>query len=152
MGACIEIGNLVKDPERFGQNEKSPYKTAIALNDRCRAVDGTRKAMFLDLVIFPGTPAFTTIEKLAAAGYPLGKGSLVEVNGSLQEEEYEKDGQVRKSRFLKVVAIELPKVGRKSESGDSTKSEAAPAGGRSQAAPAAAPAASDTPGDVDFDL
>jgi single-stranded DNA-binding protein len=152
-----DVGNLTKDPQQFGAADSSPYKFSIAINGRRRKLDKSYDAMFLDCVVFPGTPAFKTIERLAASGHPLKQGSKIMPTYKLKQEERENTknpGQVYVNTFAEVYDIELVSSGQRNE-GDNSGSSSGARAGRSnepQNSPDPEPAGDENPVGTSYNI
>ena len=110
-------GNLTRDPEvRYTPSGKAVADLGLAVNRKYRTSDGQDRedTCFVDLVVW-GRQAETCSEYL-------GKGSPVLVEGRLQFDQWEKDGQ--KNSKLKVVADRVQFLGspRSANFGDGNKS------------------------------
>lgn len=133
MNKVTLLGNLTRDPEvRFTKTNKPVVNASIAVNERFKTEAGEVKEIvtFVDLVIWGKTGE-------TFADYHT-KGSRVLVDGKLIVEEWEKDGQKRRTTKVQVAAWHF--VGSKAE----TK-PAAPKPAASPEAPATEPTEDDVP-------
>lgn len=115
---CTFIGNLGKDPEVRTSKEGKAFTTfSIAVNKPGASKD--EKPLWLNVTTFNSTAEF-------AAKYLKG-GNRVLVQGSIELQEYEKDGVNRQS--LKLIANKLVSLTPKDANGGSSpaKTAAAPA-------------------------
>jgi single-strand DNA-binding protein len=122
----IGIGNLGKDPEvRSMPNGKSVASFSIACSESWKDKNTGEKVEKTEWV------NCTAFEKLAdIIGQYLKKGKQVYIEGRLQTDKYEKDGQTKYS--TKVVVSDMKMLGSKGESESAPVSNDAPA---SSAAP-----------------
>ena len=116
------IGNLTCDPEvRYLPSGKAVAEIRMAINRRFKSATGEEReeTCFVNVVVW-GRQAET-------CGQYLSKGSALFVDGRLQYEEWEKDGQ--KSNRLRVVADRTQFIGapKHAEYSDAAGSEPAPA-------------------------
>lgn len=84
------------------------------------------KALYKDAVVWPGTPAAKTLERLANAGYNLAPGSKIVIDYEEKGKEWEDSttGKVRVDSYLDVWAIRLDSSGKKNdETKQSSRSE-----------------------------
>lgn len=82
------------------------------------------KALYKDAVVWPGTPAAQTVERLAKAGYPLTAGASIVIDYEEKGKEWKDSttGKVRVDSYLDVFAIRLQSSGaKKGASDDSPK-------------------------------
>lgn len=112
------IGNLGADPEtRFTPGGKKVTKFSVAVSRRWRDADGEQKQAtdWINIETWGGLAE--TCETY------LKKGSLVYIEGRLQTDRYEVEGETR--YYTKVVASDMQMLGRKPEEGepDSTDDE-----------------------------
>ncbi len=97
MNSIVLSGRTTADPEFFApKNEggKAYARVNIAVNRQGKPKEGQPSADFFTLKIFGKTAEY-------AKNY-VGKGQLIEVTGTLQNEEYEKDGVKRKNTVVMV--------------------------------------------------
>ena len=105
------IGNLGADPEaRFTPSGKKVTSFRMAVNRRWRDAEGEQKEAteWIDIETWGGLAQIC--EKY------LGKGSLVYIEGRLQTDRYEVEGEPR--RRTKVVASNMQMLDRKPEEGE----------------------------------
>jgi single-strand DNA-binding protein len=122
MNRVYLLGNLTRDPEvRYLSSGKAVADLRLAVNRKYRTASGEEKdeTCYVSVAVW-GRQAET-------CGQYLSKGSPALVEGRLQYEEWEKDGQ--KNNRLRVVAERVQFVGapRRAESGEAP-SAAAPRG------------------------
>jgi single-strand DNA-binding protein len=117
----IGIGNLGKDPEiRSMPNGKSVASFSIACSESWKDKNTGEKVEKTEWV------NCTAFDKLAdTIGKYLKKGKPVYIEGRLQTDKYEKDGQTKYS--TKVVVSEMKMLGAKGESDSAPVSTNAPA-------------------------
>lgn len=133
MNKVTLLGNLTRDPEvRFTKSNKPVVNASIAVTERWKTEAGEAKesTVFVDLVIWGKTGEMF-------AEYHT-KGSKALVDGKLIAEEWEKDGQKRRTTKVQVAAWHF--VGGKTEA-----RPAAPKPAASPEAPATEPAEDDAP-------
>lgn len=116
------IGNLTRDPEvRYLPSGKAVAEIRMAISRRFKSATGEEReeTCFVTVVVW-GRQAET-------CGQYLSKGSALFVEGRLQYEEWEKDGQ--KNNRLRVVADRTQFIGapRRAEYSDAAGSDPAPA-------------------------
>lgn len=108
LNKVILIGNLTRDPElRSLQGGKSVCNFGIAINERWKDAQGNwkDKTTFVDVTAWGKTAD--------VVGNYLEKGSLVAIDGRLDLEQWESDGQKRSK--LKVVVDTLQMLDRKEQ-------------------------------------
>ncbi len=118
------IGNLTKDPEvRYLPSGKAVVELRMAINNKYKLATGEEReeTCFVGVVVWG--------KQGEACGQYLSKGSPLLVEGRLQYDEWEKDGQ--KHNRLRVVAdrtqfIGAPKRAEYSDSADSSGGDARP--------------------------
>lgn len=133
MNKVTLLGNLTRDPEvRFTKTNKPVVNASIAVNERFKTEAGEVKEIvtFVDLVIWGKTGE-------TFADYHT-KGSRVLVDGKLIVEQWEKNGEKRRTTKVQVAAWHF--VGSNTEAKPSTPKPAA-----SPEAPATEPAEDDVP-------
>lgn len=96
---CILMGNLVSDPEIKDIGERGLARYTVAVNRPGKAKDGTDKSSVLYMDCDHWSPG-------AVAGF-LSKGTSVLVEGELEQQSWEKDGQRRSKVILKVRSLQL---------------------------------------------
>jgi single-stranded DNA-binding protein len=146
--AVTAIGNLGRDMERKGTNEKAPYRSSVAASNSLTALDKkSKKGLFKNLVVWPGTDAFRMIQAMENAGKPLKKGDNLIFMGTLKGEEYTPEGSDRTAigEFIEVDRIMFNSSGSKKTSDGSASSSSGSSSSR-PAAPAAQPADEEVPG------
>jgi single-strand DNA-binding protein len=115
INKIIAIGNLGRDPEtRYTQGGSAVTNFSIAVSEKYKNKDGelVEKTEWINCVCFA---------RLAeVAGEYLRKGSKVYIEGKLQTDKYEKDGQTQYS--TKVNVRELQMLDSKPQQGASQKS------------------------------
>jgi len=110
------IGNLGKDPEkRFTPNGKPVTTFSMAINRRWAGEDGQNR----ESTTWVNVETWNTLAENCAKY--LKKGSLVYVEGRLQTDQYEKDGQTH--HFTKVVAADVQFLTGRNESGEAVATE-----------------------------
>lgn len=133
MNKVTLLGNLTRDPEvRHTKTGKAVVNASIAVNERFKTEAGEVKEIvtFVDLVIWGKTgETFAEFHR---------KGSKALVDGKLVVEQWEKDGEKR--RTMKVQVAAWHSVGSKTEA-----KPAAPKPAASPEAPATEPAEDDVP-------
>jgi len=125
LNRVLLIGNLTKDPEvRYLPSGKAVTELRMAINNKYKLASGEEReeTCFVGVVVWG--------KQGEACGQYLSKGSPLLVEGRLQYDEWEKDGQ--KHNRLRVVAdrtqfIGAPKRAEYSDSADSSGGEARPA-------------------------
>jgi single-strand DNA-binding protein len=117
----IGIGNLGKDPEiRSMPNGKSVASFSMACSESWKDKNTGEKVEKTEWV------NCTAFDKLAdTIGQYLKKGKQIYIEGRLQTDKYEKDGQTKYS--TKVVVSEMKMLGAKGESDSAPVSNGAPA-------------------------
>ena len=136
LNRAFLMGNLTRPPEvRYAPSGKAVAEMRMAINRRYKTSTGEEKdeTCFVNVVVWG--------RQAESCGQYLSKGSAVFVEGRLQYEEWEKEGQ--KNSRLRVVADRVQFMGapKRAEFGDAPEAPpAAPA-----APPAPAPAAPATP-------
>ena len=122
----IGIGHLGKDPEvRSMPNGKSVASFSIACSESWKDKNTGEKVEKTEWV------NCTAFEKLAdIIGQYLKKGKQVYIEGRLQTDKYEKDGQTKYS--TKVVVSDMKMLGSKGESDSAPVSNGAPAASSSE--------------------
>ena len=133
MNKVTLLGNLTRDPEiRHTKSGKAVVNASIAVTERWKTEAGEAKesTVFVDLVIWGKTGEMF-------AEYHT-KGSKALVDGKLVVEEWEKDGQKRRTTKVQVAAWHF--VGSKTEA-----KPAAPKPAASPEAPATEPAEDPVP-------
>jgi single-strand DNA-binding protein len=133
LNRVLLAGNLTRDPEvRYTPSGRAVSDLGMAINRRFRTSDGQDKedTCFVDIVVW-GRQAET-------CGEYLGKGSPALVEGRLQFDQWEKDGQ--KNSKLKVVADRVQFLGspRSSSFGDGSRSASSSSSSSSDSSQAAA--------------
>lgn len=96
---CILMGNLVADPEIKDIGEKGLARYTVAVNKPMKGKDGTDKSTVLYMDCDHWSPG-------GVAGF-LSKGTAVLVEGELEQQSWEKDGQRRSKVILKVRSLQL---------------------------------------------
>ena len=96
---AILMGNLVGDPEIKDIGEKGLARYTIAVNKPGKSKDGADKSSVLYMDCDHWSPG-------AVAGF-LSKGTQVLVEGELEQQTWEKDGQKRSKLILKVKTLQL---------------------------------------------
>ena len=132
MNRVTLLGNLTRDPEtRFTKSGKAVVNASIAVTERFKTEAGESKesVTFVDLVIW-GKTGETFAEFHA-------KGSKALVEGKLIAEEWEKDGQKRRTTKVQVAAWHFV--------GSKDAKPAAPKPAASPEAPATEPTEDDVP-------
>lgn len=133
MNRVTLLGNLTRDPEkRFTKSGKAVVNASIAVTERWKTEAGEAKesVLFMDLVLWGATG-----EMFAKYHF---KGSKALVDGKLIAEEWEKNGEKRRTTKVQVAAWHF--VGSKTES-----KPAAPKPAASPEAPATEAAEDDVP-------
>ena len=105
LNKVILIGNLTRDPEvRYIGDSRAVTDVGLAINDRIKK-DGEwiQQTTFVDVTFWGRTAE--------VVGEYLRKGSPISVEGKLQLDEWESDGQKR--RKLKVVCDRMQMLGNK---------------------------------------
>jgi len=123
LNKVLLIGNLTRDPEvRYLPSGKAVTEIRLAINNKFKLASGEEReeVCFVNVVVWG--------KQAEACGQYLSKGSSLLVEGRLQYDEWEKDGQ--KHNRLRVVADRTQFMGapKRAEYSDS----AAPAGGDSR--------------------
>lgn len=95
----ILMGNLVGDPEIRDIGEKGLARYTVAVNKPGKSKDGTDRSTVLYMDCDHWSPG-------AVAGF-LSKGSQVLVEGELEQQSWEKDGQKRSKIVCKVQRLQL---------------------------------------------
>ena len=99
MNKVILLGRLARDPDGdTTQSGKRKVRMTIAV-DRPKAKDGSRKADFINLVAWERTAEF--------AEQYLSKGQRVLIEGRIQTNSYEKDGEKKYTTDVNVERIEF---------------------------------------------
>lgn len=104
LNCIILLGNITRDPElRYAPNGNAVCDMAIAMNRKWKTSEGEQKedVCFIDVVVWG--------KQAEACAKYLRKGSQCLIEGRLQFEQWEKDGQ-KKSRH-RVVAEKVVFVG-----------------------------------------
>lgn len=117
------IGNLTKDPEvRFLPSGKAVTELRLAINNKYKTASGEEReeTVFVGVVVWG--------KQGEACGQYLSKGSPLLVEGRLQYDEWEKDGQ--KVSRLRVVADRTQFIGAPKRAEYSDGAEPASAGAR----------------------
>ena len=110
MNRVFLMGRLTASPElKTTQSGISCCRCSIAV-DRRPDKDGNKKTDFIDLVLWRQTAEFFTKY--------FSKGQLVAVEGALNVDNYEKDGQKRKAVYVTVAEVHF--------TGDRRQADAAP--------------------------
>lgn len=133
MNKVTLLGNLTRDPEvRFTKSGKAAVNASLAVTERWKTEAGESKesVLFMDLVLWGATG------EMFAKHHA--KGSKALVDGKLVVEEWEKDGQKRRTTKVQVAAWHF--VGSKTEA-----KPAAPKPAVSPEAQATEPAEDDVP-------
>ena len=143
------IGNLTRDPEvRYLPSGKAVTEIRLAINNKYKLASGEEReeTCFVNVVVWG--------KQGEACGQYLSKGSPLLVEGRLQYEEWEKDGQ--KQNRLRVVADRTQFIGspRRAEFSDGADAggESRPAPRAPAKAPQAAPAGEAAPAGDDDNL
>lgn len=129
LNKVLLIGNLTKDPEvRFLPSGKAVTEIRLAINNKYKLASGEEReeTCFVGVVVWG--------KQGEACGQYLSKGSPLLVEGRLQYDEWEKDGQ--KFNRLRVVADRTQFIGAPKRSGEYSDT-ADSAGGDSRPAPSA---------------
>lgn len=88
MNLVVLAGRLTADPELKITDDKIPYcRATLAVDKEYKTADGKRQADFIDFVCWRKTAEFLTKY--------FSKGSMVIVQGKLEVQKYQKDGNKR---------------------------------------------------------
>jgi len=90
------------------------YKGTIRIPDSRKMLDGSYGSMFKDFVVWPGSSAYRTIERLNGSGKPMTAGAQVKIVAMETEAEYMSSDQKRISSNYELLDISF--VSRSSKS------------------------------------
>lgn len=140
-GYTMVEGFISEDMTTFSVSQGTAYKGTLRVPDSRKMLDGSYGSMFKDFVVWPGTAAFRTIERLAASGKPMNAGSQVKM--MLLETEAEYNDQTGAKRIAQnYEALDISFVSR------SKASATAPAGQPTATSVVDAPAPMSAPGGI----
>lgn len=92
-GVAMYEGFISDELTTFSVSQGTAYKGTIRVPDSRKMLDGSYGSMFKDFVVWPGTAAYRTIERLASSGKPMSAGSQVKVVLLETEAEYNDQSQ-----------------------------------------------------------
>lgn len=94
--AVVMVEGFISDEmTTFTAQNQTAYKGTIRVPDSRKMLDGSYGSMFKDFVVWPGSSAYRTLERLAASGKGMGAGSQVKMVLLETEAEYTTDAGKR---------------------------------------------------------